>query len=307
MRSFLTFFSALLITALSFAQNCSITVVNPDGQPFFASLNGVQQHSEPYANVKIAGVTTGTYEVKLTFPDGKTAELNKKILLENVGDYVVNVSGRGKGRTLKFSTWKTGKKVISGQPAVVQYRPNDQTPFSDKTMGAVGSPVIEVGTAIASSMDAFTDSYDPSDTLSVKTHELAYRYFHSGDWLALEKLFTDEKINGCWPPNRGFVTIRTETLKAGTEIDRYGGYTADGQFYDKGNFVSPMGASFASRALPASAKNKPYTKYRIKKDIPDVKAGEAIPWFGEPGMGIQYELPENIDDLLKGGYIEKIE
>jgi hypothetical protein len=306
MRAFITFFSALLISVLSFAQNCSITVVNPEGQPFFTSLNGVRQHAEPYTNVRIAGVTTGTYEVELAFPDGKAAALNKKILLENVGDYVIHVSGKGKSRTLKFSTWKTGKKVIPGDPAVVQYRPNDQTPFSDKTMGSVSGPVVEVGTAIVSSMEEFTDSYDPSDTLSVKTHELAYRYFKSADWPALEKLFTDEKINGGWPPNRGFVSIRTETLKAGVEIDRYGGYTADGQFHDKGNFVSPMGASFGSRALPPSAKNKPYTKYVVKKDIPNVKAGEAIPWFGEPGMGIQYELPENIDDLLKGGYIEKI-
>lgn len=92
-------------------------------------------------------------------------------------------------------------------------------------------------------------------------------------------------------------------------IDRYGGYIddVDGLFKDKGTFASPMGASFESRALPASTQSKPYKKYRVIKEIPNVKSGEAIPWFGQPGKGIQYELPETIEDLLKDKFIELID
>ncbi len=82
-----------------------------------------------------------------------------------------------------------------------------------------------------------------------------------------------------------------------------------GVFKDEGNFVSPIGASFESRALPADyitgPKPKPYNKYKVIKEIPSVKKGPAAPWFNQPGMGTQYELPYSIDELIKGGYIIK--
>jgi hypothetical protein len=80
----------------------------------------------------------------------------------------------------------------------------------------------------------------------------------------------------------------------------------DGLFKDRGNFVAPEGISFESRALPAETISKPYNKYKVIKEIPNVKKGLAIPWFNQTGMGIQYELPENMSDLLKAGYKEKL-
>jgi hypothetical protein len=127
-------------------------------------------------------------------------------------------------------------------------------------------------------------------------------------WSELELLFKDKNINGGWPPNRGFIDVAVEPLAVGEEIDRYGGYIdkADGLFKDKGNFASPKGASFESRALPVATEDKPKKIYKVIKEIPNVKKGQAIPWFNQPGKGIQYELPESIDDLLKGKYIEQI-
>ena len=40
--------------------------------------------------------------------------------------------------------------------------------------------------------------------------------------------------------------------------------------------------------------------------IPTVAEGQAIPWFGEVGKGIQYKLPYGIDDLKNNGYIIEI-
>ncbi|EPW6540231.1 glycohydrolase toxin TNT-related protein [Vibrio vulnificus] len=34
--------------------------------------------------------------------------------------------------------------------------------------------------------------------------------------------------------------------------------------------------------------------------------GPAIPWFKQEGMGVQWELNNNIDYLLKNGYIRLI-
>lgn len=136
----------------------------------------------------------------------------------------------------------------------------------------------------------------------------AWDLWKNQKWSELEKLFKANNINGKWPPNRGFIEFISEPLAVEKEIDRYGGYidNTTGQFIDKGTFASPKGTSFESRALPAETINKPYKKYKVIKEIPDVKKGSAIPWFNQPGMGTQYELPKGINKLLEEGYIIEI-
>jgi hypothetical protein len=41
------------------------------------------------------------------------------------------------------------------------------------------------------------------------------------------------------------------------------------------------------------------------KDLPADKE-KAIPWFGQNGHGIQYELPMSIDDLISDGYLKPV-
>jgi Tuberculosis necrotizing toxin len=136
----------------------------------------------------------------------------------------------------------------------------------------------------------------------------AWDLWQQQKWNELENLFTINNINGNWPPNRGFIELKTETLRVGYEIDRYGGRIDETtqQFTDKGTFVSPQGTAFESRALPTEVQNKPLRKYKVVKDIPNVNTGSAIPWFNKPGMGIQHELPKGIDKLIEEGYIIQI-
>ena len=60
----------------------------------------------------------------------------------------------------------------------------------------------------------------------------------------------------------------------------------------------------------------PYDQYGRLVEVDDgewplkpieVNSGEAIPWFGQEGLGIQYELPKNINLLLREGYIKKVD
>ena len=44
---------------------------------------------------------------------------------------------------------------------------------------------------------------------------------------------------------------------------------------------------------------------RLLKPI-NVKAGEIVPWFDEPGGGIQYLLPDTVDELLDAGVLRRI-
>jgi hypothetical protein len=142
-----------------------------------------------------------------------------------------------------------------------------------------------------------------------KIADEAWELWKAQDWIKLEELFKAKNINGKWPPNRGFISHVKGTLKAGTEFDRYGGYIdkTDGLFKDNGLFASPIGTLFENRALPLEyLSTKPYNKYRVIKDISNVKKGTVAPWFGQPGKGLQFELPISIDDLIKDGYIKLI-
>jgi hypothetical protein len=104
--------------------------------------------------------------------------------------------------------------------------------------------------------------------------------------------------------NRGALSLKIITLKSGLLVDRYGGYyDADSVFQDKGTFVSFIDMPFPKRALPDKTLSSPYRVYKIVKPIADVKKGQIIPWFSKPGLGMQYELPYNINDLKKGGYL----
>ena len=70
--------------------------------------------------------------------------------------------------------------------------------------------------------------------------------------------------------------------------------------------LAKAGEPFENRALPLDTLKKPYKQYEVIKPIPEVQAGQAIPWFGQTGKGLQYELPLSIDDLVAKGYLKGI-
>jgi len=131
----------------------------------------------------------------------------------------------------------------------------------------------------------------------------SYNLFNQKKWKELEELFKARNIK--WPPNRGGFDIEEITLEAGTLVDRYGGQYDDfGNFSDTGNFVSPKGTNFEKRALPNEHQKKPLKVYEILKPIKATKKAKIIPWFNKRGLGIQYELPENIDELIQEGFLK---
>lgn len=104
-----------------------------------------------------------------------------------------------------------------------------------------------------------------------------------------------------WAPNGGRVleTIKgNQTIPAGTIIDRYGSQW--------GKYTSPVGVSYEQRALPYIENPNAYHKYEVLKPIDNVTISEIAPAFEQVGGGIQYELPNNIKELEKLGYIKEI-
>ncbi len=102
-----------------------------------------------------------------------------------------------------------------------------------------------------------------------------------------------------YPPNRGFYVqpVKT-TLQPGTVIDRYGG--------PGGSFASPQGTPPWARPLPPGAENRPLNTYEVVKPL-EVDAGPAMPWFGQPGFGIQYDFGCSIQELIDSGYLRPLQ
>lgn len=138
----------LLIAMASFAQNVSMTIFNNNGQQFFVVMNGIRQNSLPLTNVKIGGMTTGSYEIKLIFADGKTGDINKKIYIDQTGDYLARVVFKGKKRKLQY--FGMSNEGNPGGGTNIDYRPNDQSVYSDQssTMGGTqGTQINGSGTS----------------------------------------------------------------------------------------------------------------------------------------------------------------
>lgn len=145
---------------------------------------------------------------------------------------------------------------------------------------------------------------DFADSTKKPLAKTAWQLWKNEKWAQLAQFFSTNNLNGGWPPNRGALSLKMITLQAGLLVDRYGGYyDADSVFQDKGTFVSFVGVPFPKRALPDKTLQSPYRVYKIVKPIDSVKRGQIIPWFDKPGLGVQFELPYNINDLEKGGYI----
>jgi Tuberculosis necrotizing toxin len=158
-----------------------------------------------------------------------------------------------------------------------------------------------------SKTDFFNSVTDFQNGANATLAEEAWILWKNEDWTELENLITTNNINGDWPPNSGFINIEITDLNINFEFDRYGGRYVNDVFTDNGTFVATAGASFESRALPPSyLTEKPYKRYRVINTIPNVKKGNAIPWFNQQGNGIQFQLQTGIDDLIEQGFIIEI-
>jgi hypothetical protein len=103
---------------------------------------------------------------------------------------------------------------------------------------------------------------------------------------------------GGYPPNDGFLgDPETKTLQPGDVVDRYGGIKPTSRF------LSPEGVSIEQRSLPTNTNLNLYDKYKVMMPF-SVKSGQALPWYGQPGLGIQYKTELPISQLVSGGYLK---
>jgi hypothetical protein len=109
---------------------------------------------------------------------------------------------------------------------------------------------------------------------------------------------TTKALRTYFPPNRGFPgkPVR-QTLSPGTRLDRYG--------FEGGTFAAPEGTPLPMRALTPGAASRRYGVYEVVRPL-EVNAGQTAPWFGQVGLGTQYELPSSVADLVEAGLLKRV-
>lgn len=182
----------------------------------------------------------------------------------------------------------------------------------------VGSLFLPLVSVVAASSTTYETSYASTTTPATDVEHLAAIDTGNGSDTSLQSIAssqaccfldfgrnfnaprtpTTRALASPWPHNRGFLgNPKQATLKPGTMIDRYG--------FEGGTFASPKGTPYANRALHPSSASKPYNVYEVVKPL-DVNTGRAAPWFGEPGLGIQHELPSSVGTLIEQGILKRV-
>ena len=145
-----------------------------------------------------------------------------------------------------------------------------------------------------------------------------------GDSQLLAQYYSPTANNGSpgwiYPPDNGYLLTpggqpieTTRSLLPGLDIDRYGS--------EYGSFLAPEGLPYAARSIPPSsldsnpAASCNYHDYRVLKAF-TVDAGPIAPWFGQPGLGWQYQLDSslvpgaptqlNVLWLVDNGYLARV-
>ncbi|MFI9649130.1 TNT domain-containing protein [Streptomyces sp. NPDC052040] len=118
-------------------------------------------------------------------------------------------------------------------------------------------------------------------------------------------------MSGWWYPNNNGFVLRNgrpvehpQTLRRGQLLDLFGsGF---------GHFLAPAGTPYARRAIPPSNldtydPNHPfsYHLYRVVRPF-TVAAGPIRPWFGQPGLGLQYLTTPSIPDLVASHNLKEL-
>ena len=134
-----------------------------------------------------------------------------------------------------------------------------------------------------------TFAYDEHSTVAAKTGTQLEFDFVKGLGPAPKPVY---------PPNNGFLgSSGPATLVPGARIDRFGS--------DFGRFAAPEGTPFIQRSLPSSSASAPYSTFQVVRPF-EVQAGQAAPWFGMPGQGVQYQLPSTVNQLISDGYLLRV-
>ena len=183
----------------------------------------------------------------------------------------------------------TGKTILTVGTGVVTEK--IITPFTSEDFGRLAG-IIAAGEV---ANKTFTSKISKWDDCNKPRYD---QYMEHKAVYDNPKYYNQNTGETIWPPNDGAAgEVTTTVLPEGTRIDRYGS--------DFGTYTSPEGTPYEMRSVAPGTDQKPYSVFEVQSPL-EVQSSEVAPWFDQPGGGIQYKLPESVDDLLEAGIIRRV-
>lgn len=102
-----------------------------------------------------------------------------------------------------------------------------------------------------------------------------------------------------YPANDGFTSISRVVLNSGDYLQRIGGEEGT---YVSSFFTDPFSLSLSYDKL---SQINDISVYEVLKPIA-VNAGHAVPFFGQYGGGVQYDLGKSIAKLITEGFLRRL-
>ena len=109
-------FSIFALNVIS--QTATVTVFSQDGEKFWVIMNGVKQNETPMTNVKVTGLSSPNYRLKIIFDDEKIAAIDKDIMTKNYDDvlcdqaYVIKKDKKGK-HIMRLNSFEPTKAIAT--------------------------------------------------------------------------------------------------------------------------------------------------------------------------------------------------
>jgi len=114
--STLVFITALVLNVMS--QSATVTVFSQEGEKFWVVLNGIKQNDSPMTNVKVTGLTSPNYRLKIIFEDEKNNSIDKDIMTHDVDNvlcdqaYVIKKDKKGK-YVMRLNSFEPAKNIAA--------------------------------------------------------------------------------------------------------------------------------------------------------------------------------------------------
>lgn len=117
----------LSITSIHYSQS-NLTIFNNGDYTFHIMLNGIKQNQFPQKNVTISNVSSGGYALKVVFANGASADIDKKLYLDEPSDIRMSIEFKKGVGKLKIISYEPTK---GDQTNTLAFRPNDNAVYGD--------------------------------------------------------------------------------------------------------------------------------------------------------------------------------
>jgi hypothetical protein len=137
-----TLFLSILLFAFSFTalSQSNLTIFNNGDHAFHVMLNGIKQNQFPQKNVTISNISSGGHALKVVFANGASADINKKLYLDEPSDIRMSVEFKKGVGKLKIISYEPTK---GSQANSLAFRPNDNAVYGDAAVSNQSQPNVQ--------------------------------------------------------------------------------------------------------------------------------------------------------------------